>query len=130
LKNKKLRQSFLKRIKDLENIQGSLEFHKELDQVIHKVELLLKVSESSEERLQDLEIHVNLLTRLLTTLCTDKLKMKVGVLKRLIKRIEKEAIKDSQIMHLESLYHSPDYQPSKPKPLHHQEKNDPWEEIS
>lgn len=81
------------------------------------------------ERVEDIEIHVNLLTRLLTTLCIEKFGMRIGVLKRLIKRIEKEAIRDSQIHHLESLYKLPQEgkkgtSPSGPS------KNDPWEEIS
>ena len=61
----------------------------------------------TEERLQDIEIHINLLTRLLTTICIEKFGMRVGVLKRLIKRVEKEAIRDSQILELESIYSLP-----------------------
>lgn len=84
-----------------------------------------------EERLQDVEIHVNLLTRLLTTLCIEKFGMRVGVLKRLIKRIEKEAIRDSQILHLESLYKMSSTPPKKNQnPPHSAPKDDPWEDIS
>ena len=47
-------------------------------------------SQEAQERLQDMEVHVGLLTRLVTTLCVEKLGMRLGVLKRMIKRIEKE----------------------------------------
>lgn len=72
-----------------------------------QVEKIWEFAAKSEERLQDIEIHINLLTRLLTTLCVEKFGMRVGVLKRLIKRVEKEAIRDSQILQLESLYQMP-----------------------
>lgn len=95
-----------------------------------EVEKLTESLGKAEERLQDIEIHLNLLTRLFTTVWVEKFGMRIGVLKRLIKRIETEAIRDSQIMHLESLYklpHQPEKKsPSSPPPS----KNDPWEEIS
>ena len=106
---------------------------KKSDEIAHLKKTVEKLSESSkqlEERTQDLEIHVNLLTRLLTTIWVEKFGMRIGVLKRLIKRIESEAIRDSQIMHLESLYKLP-HQPEKKGSGHHPpSKNDPWEEIS
>ncbi|HLD50327.1 MAG TPA: hypothetical protein VJC08_03940 [bacterium] len=77
-----------------------------------------------------MEIHLNLITRLLTTLCVEKFGMRIGVLKRLIKRIEKEAIRDSQIMHLETLYKmTPPSDKKGPSPRPFQ-KDDPWDEIS
>lgn len=89
------------------------------------------MSTESEDRLQDIEIHINLLTRLITTLCIEKLGMRVGVLKRLIKKVEKEAIRDSQIMHLESLYQMPSNPADKKTPpTQSPSKNDPWDEIS
>lgn len=97
-------------------------------QVLEAAENLKK----SDERIQDIEIHLNLLTRLITTLCIEKFGMRVGVLKRLIKRIEKEAIRDSQIMHLENLYQmspSPE-KPGESKKQDSPPKSDPWEEIS
>ena len=94
-----------------------------------------KMEESSEdvsklwERLQDAEIHINLLTRLITTLCIEKLGMRVGVLKRLLKRIEKEAIQDCQILHLESIYNL--HPQNKKSSLSSKPpKKDPWDEIS
>ncbi|MBI3306392.1 MAG: hypothetical protein HYZ84_01110 [Candidatus Omnitrophica bacterium] len=110
----------------------TLTFYTDLSQLKRQLEKLSGNQTKLEERMQDMEIHVNLLTRLLTTLCIEKFGMRVGVLKRLIKRIEKEAIRDSQILHLESLYKLP-LHPEK-KSQNNQggtsAKNDPWEEIS
>ena len=106
---------------------GILDIHSELAALKEKVRQILENTEKQEDRLQDMEIHVNLLTRLLTTLCIEKFGMRIGVLKRLIKRIEKEAIRDSQILHLETLYKMP---PHTEKKGQSPSKNDPWEEIS
>ena len=51
-----------------------------------------KVAESGErvdDRLTDIEVHVNLLARLLTTLCIENLGIRTAALKRLVRRIEK-----------------------------------------
>jgi hypothetical protein len=91
-----------------------------------------ELSQRTDDRLQDIEIHLNLLTRLLTTLCVEKFGMRIGVLKRMIKRIEKEAIRDSQILHLEELYKlsspSADDTPANLDSPH--PSDDPWEDIS
>ena len=99
----------------------------ELDYLKKHLDKLWEHAQDASERLQDIEVHVNLLTRLFTALCVEKLGMRIGVLKRLIKKIEKEVIRDTQIHHLESLYklHHP---PSKP---HRKgETEDRWEDIS
>lgn len=132
MKKKKISKKAIKKIKNVLNLHGSLELNNEFEKLVHQVEDLAKSADTSDERLQDLEIHVSLLTRLLTTLCVEKFGMRVGVLKRMIKRIEKEAIRDSQIMHLESLYKLP-VRPEggdKPKTSRSKGDNDPWEEIS
>ncbi len=107
----------------------SLHYYADLSQFKKHLEKVSGNQSKLDERLQDLEIHVNLLTRLLTTLCIEKFGMRVGVLKRLIKRIEKEAIRDSQILHLESLYKLP-VPPEKKNSQGGPSGNDPWEEIS
>lgn len=109
-------------------MEDSLNFHSDFSHLKKHVEKLWEYIERSEERMQDIEIHLNLLTRLLTTLCVEKFGMRIGVLKRLIKRVEKEAIRDSQILHLESLYKLP-HQPEK-KSSSNPKKEDPWDEIS
>jgi hypothetical protein len=115
---------------DLSASEESLILHADMARVKKHLEKLWENAEKVEEKIQDIEIHVNLLTRLLTTLCVEKFGMRIGVLKRLIKRIEKEAIRDSQILHLETLYKMPP--PSDKKGHIHppSSKNDPWEEIS
>ena len=91
---------------------------------------MAEVGGRADDRLTDLEIHVNLLARLLTTLCIEKLGIKGAALKHLVRRVEKEAVRDSQIMELESLYrlshgNSKNNLKASTKP-----KIDPWEQIS
>jgi hypothetical protein len=86
--------------------------------------------ERAEDRLIDLEVHVNLLARLLTTLCLEKLGIRADALKRLVRRVEKEALRDSQIMELESLYKLSNGNPRKAPPARSRTRDDPWEQIS
>ena len=104
-------------------------FQAELDYLKKHLEKLWEHRQDASERLQDIEVHLNLLTRLLTSLCVEKLGMRLGVLKRMIKKIEKEAIRDSQIHHLESLYQLPHSPSSKSHPPRGQAE-DHWEDIS
>ena len=105
-------------------------YHNEVLNLKKTVQGLQDSLDKTGEKLQDLEIHVNLLTRLLTTLCIEKFGMRIGVLKRMIKRIEKEAIRDSQILHLEELYKLPPHSDKKGPTPQPPSKNDPWDEIS
>lgn len=92
-----------------------------------------KVSEDGEQaddRLTDIEVHVNILARLLTTLCIEKLGIRIGALKRLVRRVEKEAMRDSQIMELESLYKLSHGNSKKTPSASTKPKDDPWEQIS
>lgn len=107
-----------------------MDYHSEIHQLKKSMQKLWELFGKTDERLQDIEIHVNLLTRLITTLCIEKFGMRIGVLKRLIKRIEKEAIRDSQILHLEELYKMPSHSDKKGPTPQPPGKNDPWEEIS
>ncbi|MBN1687800.1 MAG: hypothetical protein JW893_01725 [Candidatus Omnitrophica bacterium] len=114
----------------LDSAKDSLDMHNELERLKKQLQQLREVSAHSEERLQDIEIHINLLTRFITTLCVEKFGMRIGVMKRLVKRIEKDAIRESQISHLESLYRlsqRPKQKGSSPPP---KQENDPWDEIS
>lgn len=101
----------------------------ELDYLKKHLDKLWEHRQDASERLQDIEVHLNLLTRLLTALCVEKLGMRLGVLKRMIKKIEKEAIRDSQIHHLESLYKLPHNPSSKSHPSKGQSE-DRWEDVS
>ena len=126
-KGKKIR----KRKKELSfSPESALSFHDGMASVQKKFAKLSEDLQKYDERIQDIEIHVNLLTRLLTTLCVEKFGMRIGVLKRLIKRIEKEAIRDSQILHLETLYKMSQPSDKKGPSSSSFPKDDPWEEIS
>lgn len=86
--------------------------------------------ERAEDRLTNMEVHLNILARLLTTLCIEKLGIRLGALRRLVRRVEREAVRDSQIMELESLYKL-SHGNSKKTPLANTKpKDDPWEQIS
>ncbi len=100
----------------------------EMEYLKKHLDKLWEHAQETSERLQDIEVHVNLLTRLITALCVEKLGMRIGVLKRLIKKIEKEAIRDSQIHQLESLYELPHEPHSKSHPP--KDSEDRWEDIS
>ena len=110
--------------------EEALTFSNELSNLKQKNEKMSEAMEDLQFRMEDAEIHINLLTRLLTTLCVEKLGMRIGVLKRLLKRIEKEAIRDSQILHLESLYNLPNPGDKKTSPSKRPKRNDPWGDIS
>ena len=127
---KKHRRRRLKRPELLDPLSDSLNLHSDFSHLKKHIEKLWEYAERSEERLQDIEIHLNLLTRLLTTLCVEKFGMRIGVLKRLIKRVEKEDIRDSQILHLEYLDKLPHQTEKKNSSSSSPEKDDPWEEIS
>ena len=86
--------------------------------------------EQAEDRLTSLEIHMNILARLLTTLCIEKFGIRLGALKRLVRRVEKEAVRDSQIMELESLYKLSHGNSKKTPSANAKPKDDPWEQIS
>ncbi len=86
--------------------------------------------ELADDRLTGLEVHVNILARLLTTLCIEKFGIRIGVLKRLVRRVEKEAVRDSQIMELESLYKLSHGTSKKTPSASTKPKGDPWEQIS
>ena len=126
-KNKKVRKK--KKQADF-SPENTLSFHDTVVSLQNRVNKLSEDFQKSDERIQDIEIHLNLLTRLLTTLCVEKFGMRIGVLKRLIKRIEKEAIRDSQILHLETLYKMSPPSDKKGPPPFPFSKNDPWEDIS
>ncbi len=78
--------------------------HEDLNYIKKHVDKLWEYATDAKDRLQDLEIQVNLITRLLTNLSLEVLKIKPKVLRKMIKRVEEEAIADSQVMHLEELF--------------------------
>ena len=76
----------------------------ELDYIKKHLDKIWEYVAESSDRLQNLEVQMNLLGRLVTALAVEKLNMRLSALRRLIRRIEKETIEDSQIRHLEELY--------------------------
>jgi len=76
----------------------------ELDYIKKHLDKLWEQSSTTNQRLQDLEVQVNLLSRLVATLAIEKLKVRLSDLRKTIRRIEKEALEDSEIQHLENLY--------------------------
>jgi predicted solute-binding protein len=76
----------------------------DLNYIRKHLDKLWEYATEAKDRLQDLEIQANLITRLLTTLSLDVLKLKPKALRRMIKKVEEEAIADSQVMHLEELF--------------------------
>lgn len=110
--------------------EETMALYTQIDQLEKKVTALGDYIEHLSSRLEDAEIHINLLTRFVTTVCVEKMGMRVGVLKRLLKRVEQEAVRESQISHLESLYNMPLKNEAAnflSKKIH---KKDRWDEIS
>ncbi len=58
----------------------------------------------TNERLQDLEIQVNLLNRLISALALEKLNMKTFGLVKMIRKIEKQVVAEDQIQNLEKQF--------------------------
>ena len=110
--------------------QDALSFYAEVAQLKRRLEEVMETAGDLASRLEDAEIHNNLLTRFITTICIEKIGMRIGVLKRLLKRVETEAVRDSQIHQLESLYNLPAPAAKKTSPPKHPPKKDPWEDIS
>lgn len=108
-----------------------LPVYTEIAKLKKTIQDLGKDKEVLEARTQELEIHVGLMIRLLTTLCIEKFGMRVGVLKRLIKQAEQEAIRDSQIVQLENWFQlNPKPKKDKPQNPPPETPGDPWENIS
>jgi len=129
-KRKRSRKSKLAGKKAGGSLKGVLSLYAKLADLKKEMAQVVEIGNRGEERLTDLEIHVNLLARLLTTLCIEKLGIRVGALKRLVRRIEKEALRDSQIIELESLYNLPHGDSKKTPSTLAKSKDDPWEQIS
>ncbi|MDD5217743.1 MAG: hypothetical protein PHS88_06540 [Candidatus Omnitrophica bacterium] len=126
-KNKKLKENSEKE-KATRYREESLLLYNQVQELKKQLAKSATTLNQFQERLEDAEIYINLLTRFMITLCVEKLGMRIGVLKRLLKRVEKEAIKDSQVLHLESLFtESPE---KKSPPTDKPAKKDPWEDIS
>lgn len=76
----------------------------ELEYIRKHVDKLWECSGESVERIQDLEIQVNFLTRMLMLLCEGPLGLNQKALHIFIKRAEKELLRDDQVSRLEDLF--------------------------
>ena len=123
-----------KPLKQKKSSENPLPVYTEISKLKKVILELGKDKETFEARTQELEIHMSLMIRLLTTLCIEKFGMRVGVLKRLIKQAEEEAVRDSQIIQLENWFQmSPKGKkdkPQNPPPAPPETPGDPWENIS
>jgi len=99
----KRRRPKLKALRKMILKEGHLSSHdiKYLNKYLDKI--WEHVAETND-RLQDLEIQTNLISRLIATLASEKMGMRSFGLMRMIKKVEKQAIRDNQIADLEKLY--------------------------
>jgi hypothetical protein len=91
----KLREELIRQGKDLRHDLKYINKH--LDKLWEHVAI-------TNTRLYHLEAQVNLISRLITTLCIEKFGLKLKTFRRLVQRIEKEAIADSEIRDLQELF--------------------------
>lgn len=68
------------------------------------IDKLWENATEGKDRLQDLEIQANLITRLITTLCLEVLKIPPKAFRDIIRQVERESERDSQVGHLEELF--------------------------
>lgn len=87
-----------------ELLKENRELQHRLDYIGKHLDKLWEHVATTNDRLQDLEIYANIISRLITTICVEKIGIKLNVLKRLLRRIEKETVTDSQVNYLEELY--------------------------
>lgn len=109
-------------------LKDVLSLYTKLADLRKEISKLAEGEDQANNRLTSLEIHVNILARLLTMLCIEKLGIRIETLMRFVHRVEKETVRDSQIMELESLYKlSHGKKPPLAGPKH---RDDPWDQIS
>ena len=105
--------NFEKELKALMRRLDLLEEHLHLEQGTNKrtfdyvkqhLKKLWDAHNQQEERINDSEIQVNLLTRLMTTICLERLGIRLSEFRKLIRRTEKELADDSEIAQLEGLF--------------------------
>jgi len=84
--------------KEISSLRGDLDyFQKHIDK-------LWENSAETKERLQDLEIQTNLITRLIAALCMEVMKIPSKTFRGIVRQVEQDAERDSQVVHLEELF--------------------------
>ena len=73
---------------------------------------LWEFANDANGRIHDLEVHADLMQRLVVALALEKIGTDLHELRRLIRQAEKEAIADSEVFQLEELFKMPPTKPS------------------
>ncbi|GEM_PF-3527790 len=73
---------------------------------------LWEFANDANGRIHDLEVHADLMQRLVVALALEKIGTDLHELRRLIRQAEKEAIADSEVFQLEELFKMPPRKPS------------------
>jgi hypothetical protein len=88
----------LKMNREIEILNSEIKYNrKHLDKIWENISEI-------RDRLQNLELHMNFDTRLLSIICSEQLNLKGGEIIKLVKRIKKEIEKDIQIKFLKDLF--------------------------
>jgi len=85
----------------------------ELRYLKRHIDKLWDIVSESDKVINNLEVHADLVQRLLVCLCLEKLGMRLSELRRYIRKAEKEAIADSEVFELEELFNLPARRPSR-----------------
>ena len=90
----------------------SVRLENELHYLKKHIDKLWEFANDANGRLHDLEVHADLMQRLVVALALEKIGTDLHELRRLIRRAEKEAIADSEVFQLEELFKMPTKKPS------------------
>lgn len=108
-KGKDRDKEFLAFKKTLELLEARIKLElgsqgKSNDYIKQHLDKLWRIFHELETRTHDLEVQVNLITRLITVLSLENLGIDLRNFRRLIRRVEKELEVDTEVAHLESLF--------------------------
>ena len=90
----------------------STRLENELRYLKKHIDKLWEFAHDTSGRLHDLEVHADLMQRLVVALALEKIGTDLHELRRLIRQAEKEAIADSEVYQLEELFKMPPKKPS------------------
>lgn len=86
------------------------------------IDKLWDFATEASERIYDLEVHADLMQRLIVALAMEKIGTDLSELRRLIRQAEKEAIADSEVFQLEELFKMPSKKPTHNKLMRRKKK--------
>ena len=76
-----------------------------------RVAKLWRVAAAHQRQIENVEIHSDLMQRIIVMLALKKLKMRLSELRRFVRMAEKEAIAESEVLQLERLFGLPAKKP-------------------